>query len=125
MAENHTNLVPARDLSVKERLEILSRAYETIFKAATNRGISVLQFLEQLFPIPESEVPDAIPESLQSVWVYTLDRSWGRAYRGVFLLLIYDGRVDQVTFDDIMAGEGFFGGDSLHEWRVSHGFFEK
>ncbi len=123
------SLVPGRNLSVKERIRILSCAYETAKRAADNQGVTVLKFLESLFPFPDNdEVPTAIPARLHPEWVYSLDRSWGRAFRGVLLLLIYDGRVNQVSNNDILAGEGFFAGaweSPLHRWRISNGFFEK
>lgn len=115
----------ARYLSSEQNRQILSAAHATAKTAAEFQGITVLQFLESLFPTPRnSESPLAVPERLRTEWVYSLDRSWGRAFRAVLLLLLYAGRVGQVAENDIMDGHGFFS-QELHEWRVGAGFFEK
>jgi len=110
---------------VPDQQAILNAAFRQARWAAEAEGVSVLLFLEKKYPFPEqSEVPDAIPKRLHSEWVYSLDRSWGRAFRAVLLLLIYVGIDNQVEEYDIMAGKGFFD-NKFHELRREFGFFEK
>ncbi|ARF09977.1 hypothetical protein Indivirus_6_43 [Indivirus ILV1] len=110
---------------VTQQVIQLDAALAAVSAVIWNNGMTVLDFLESRFPsLPGSEIPDGIPKRLHAEWVYSLNRSWGRGYRAVLLLLIYNGNTHLVRDGDIMAGRGFFSHE-LRQWRVDAGFFEK